>query len=191
MKREFLTELGLDKEAIDKIMAENGKDIEKHKALTTAAEADRDGYKTQLDGVASKLKAFDGVDLDALRGEIDTLKNDLSTKETAFQAQLSARDFDAILTTAVTEAKGKNAKLIKAALDVDTLKASKNQKEDVAAALKALRESDAYLFDETKTTDPTPAKVSTGGTHNEDGTKSTDANALMNDFIKSAVKGDQ
>ena len=32
MKREFLKELGLDAEVIDKIMAENGKDIEAHKA---------------------------------------------------------------------------------------------------------------------------------------------------------------
>ena len=32
MKREFLEGLGLEKEAIDKIMAENGKDIEAGKA---------------------------------------------------------------------------------------------------------------------------------------------------------------
>lgn len=32
MKREFLKELGLEAEVIDKIMAENGKDIEAHKA---------------------------------------------------------------------------------------------------------------------------------------------------------------
>ena len=32
MKREFLESLGLEKDAIDKIMAENGKDIEAGKA---------------------------------------------------------------------------------------------------------------------------------------------------------------
>lgn len=40
MKREFLKELGLDAEVIDKIMAENGKDIETHKANGDKATAD-------------------------------------------------------------------------------------------------------------------------------------------------------
>lgn len=190
MKREFLAELGLDKEAIDKIMAENGRDIEKQKALTAAAEADRDGHKAQLDEVAAKLKAFDGVDLDALRGEIDTLKADLAKKEADFQEQLSSRDFDALLTGAVAEAKGRNAKLIKAALDVDKLKTSKNQKDDISAALKALQESDAYLFETGKTEAATRAKVSTGGQHNEGGGSQTDTNALMNSALRGAVRGE-
>lgn len=40
MERKFLESLGIEKEAIDKIMAENGKDIEAQKALT-AAEAQK------------------------------------------------------------------------------------------------------------------------------------------------------
>ena len=36
MERKFLESLGIEKEAIDKIMAENGKDIEAQKALTAA-----------------------------------------------------------------------------------------------------------------------------------------------------------
>ena len=40
MKREFLKELGLEADIIDKIMAENGKDIEAHKANGDKATAD-------------------------------------------------------------------------------------------------------------------------------------------------------
>ena len=47
MKREFLEGLGLEKEVIDKVMAENGKDIEAEKTKTKNAEADRDRYKEQ------------------------------------------------------------------------------------------------------------------------------------------------
>ena len=36
MERKFLESFGIEKEAIDKIMAENGKDIEAQKALTAA-----------------------------------------------------------------------------------------------------------------------------------------------------------
>ena len=49
MKREFLEGLELEKEVIDQIMAENGKDIEAEKAKTKTAEADRDNYKEQLE----------------------------------------------------------------------------------------------------------------------------------------------
>ena len=41
MKTEFLKELGLEQEQIDKIMAENGKDIAAEKAKATKAEGER------------------------------------------------------------------------------------------------------------------------------------------------------
>ena len=54
---------------------------------------------------------------------------------------------------------GKNPKAITALLDVETLRASKNQKEDIATALKALteKEDSKMLFGE-----PEPNPVGTG-----------------------------
>ena len=46
------------------------------------------------------------------------------------------------MSESIRTAKGRNAKAIRALLDVDTLKASKNQKDDVAAAIKALTEAE-------------------------------------------------
>jgi len=166
MKRDFLTGLGIEKEVIDKIMDEHGKDIEKQKQALTTAETDRDAYKQQLDDVNTKLKAFNGVDVDSLKGEVEKLKTDMAQKESEFQTQLSERELNALLEVEIMAAKGKNAKLIRAALDMDSLRGSKNQKEDVSAALKALSETDAYLFGESETTG---ARVSTGGAHNPDG----------------------
>lgn len=188
MERKFLEELGLDKEAIDKIMAQHGKDIEAHKTTAENAAKDRDTYKGQLDEVSKKLKAFEGVDVDKLKGEIETLKTDIATKEADFQSQLADRDFQALLTAGITEAKGKNPKAIAALLDIEALKASKNQKEDTAAAIKALAESDAYLFGEADkpagtTTSTTPATVKTGGEHKENNDTSTDP------FVAAAMKG--
>ena len=48
MKTEFLKGLGLEQDVIDKIMAENGKDIAAEKAKTTKAEGERDNYKLSL-----------------------------------------------------------------------------------------------------------------------------------------------
>lgn len=185
MERKYLEELGLDKEAVDKIMAQHGKDIEAHKTSAETAAKDRDTYKGQLDDVSKKLKAFDGVDIEALRGEVNTLKTDMATKEAGFQSQLADRDFQALITAGIGAAKGKNPKAITALLDVETLKASKNQKDDTAAALKALAESDAYLFGEpdTTTTTTTPAKVNTGGEHTENNNTSSDP------FVAAAMKG--
>lgn len=182
MERKFLEELGLDKEAVEKIMAQHGKDIEAYKAAAETAAKDRDTYKGQLEEVSNKLQAFAGVDIEALRGEVETLKKDMAAKEADFQSQLADRDFQSLLMAGITEAKGKNPKAIAALLDIDALKASKNQKEDTAAAIKALAESDAYLFGDSST-NTTPAKVKTGGEHTENNETSSDP------FVAAAMKG--
>ena len=182
MERKFLEELGLDKEAVDKIMAQHGKDIQAHKSAAENAAKDRDTYKGQLEEVSSKLQAFAGVDIEALRGEVEALKKDMAAKEADYQTQLADRDFQALLSAGFTDAKGKSPKAIAALLDIDTLKASKNQKEDIAAAIKALAESDAYLFGDTAT-NTTPATVKTGGEHTENSNTSSDP------FVAAAMKG--
>ena len=57
-------------------------------------------------------------------------------------------DFDDLINVNINNLKGKNAKAIKALLDVDTLKKSKNQAEDIKTALEALQKADdsAFLF---------------------------------------------
>lgn len=139
----ILLEVGLtltdeQKTAINKAVAENYRtvsDYDKQKDKLTAAE---EKVKTTEEA----LKAFDGVDAGALKKQIADLTEDLKKKDTAYQAQIADRDFDDILKNSITEAGGRNAKAIKALLDVDKLKGSKNQKEDVAAAIKTLTETE-------------------------------------------------
>jgi vacuolar-type H+-ATPase subunit I/STV1 len=200
MERKFLEGLDLDKkglkldkDAIDKIMAEHGKTVESQKTLTTNAVAERDALQSSLDDVTKKLGTFEGVDLESLKKEIETLKGDIKTKETEYATQNANRDFNDVVKDAIATAKGLNASAIMGCLKLDQLKSSKNQKEDVAAALKALRESDAYLFEkvEEKKDDNTPAQISSGGSHNEDGgNASKSTNDVMNSAIRGTLKGD-
>jgi len=53
---------------------------------------------------------------------------------------------------------------------------------------KSYMESDPGAF--AQKIDGTPAKISTGGEHSEESSGNTDANSLMNSFIKSTVKGE-
>lgn len=110
-------------------------DYDKQKEKLVAAEG-------KITTTEEALKAFDGVDIEKLNEQIGTLKTDLATKETDYQKQITDRDFNDILKDSIASAKGVNRKAIQALLDTETLKASKNQKEDVAAAIKALTEAE-------------------------------------------------
>lgn len=126
------------KTTISKEMGENYKTVadwqKQHDKVQT--------LETTLKDTQEKLKAFDGVDAEALNGEIAKLKGDLEQRDKDYQAQIADRDFQDMLKEAIASANGRNAKAITALLDVDALKASKNQKEDIAAALKALAEAE-------------------------------------------------
>lgn len=146
MQRKFLEDLGLEKDIIDKIMTENGNDIEKTKSKL---EAERDNYKEQLETAQNALKEFEGVDVKDLQGKIDTLNNTLQTKETEYQNKIADMEFNAVLDGELSKVGAKNAKAVKALLDLDSLKTSKNQAEDIKTALETLKndESTAFMFD--------------------------------------------
>lgn len=148
MKREFLQnfKIGdqpLTKEVIDAIMEENGRDIEAAKKPF----ADYDHIKEQLKTAQDGLKAFDGVDVAKLQGEITTLQGKLTDKDKEWQDKMDGMVFDGKVKDAITAAKGKNAKAIAALLEMDTLRQSKNQETDIKAAVEALKKDNAYLFE--------------------------------------------
>ena len=128
-----------------------------------------------LKDTQEKLNAFSEVDVDSLNGEIAKLKGDLEQKDKDYQMQIADRDFNDMLKESIATAKGRNAKAITALLDVEALKTSKNQKEDIAAALKTLSEAEdsKMLFGE-----PEPNIVSEGnpiGTVTKGGDQSSDS----------------
>ncbi len=135
--------------------------------------SDYEKQKTALDSAGEKLKTSDetmkrlekeleeykDADVSGLKKQIEDLKDDLEKKDEEYQRQISGRDFDDLLKESISQAKGRNAKAITALLDVEKLKESKNQKDDVAAALKALSEQEdsKMLFGE-----PDPKPVGNG-----------------------------
>lgn len=167
MKREFLQNFKvgdqpLTKEIIDAIMAENGHDIEEAKKPF----ADYESIKEQLQTAKDGLKAFEGVDVAKLQGEIATLNTQLSDKDKEWQGKLDAMAFDGKIKDAITAAKGKSAKAIAALLDMDALKASKNQDADIKTALDNLKKESGYLFEDEQQTPP-PFSTGSGTGHGD------------------------
>lgn len=146
MKAEFLKGLGLEQDVVDKIMAENGKDVAAEQAKTTKAEGERDNYKDQLATATESLEKFKDVDPAAMQSEIENLNKQLKDKDEEYAAKEADRIFSDTVKESIKSAGGRNEKAVMAMLDMDALKASKNQSEDIKKALEAVKESDAYLF---------------------------------------------
>lgn len=159
MKREDLEKLGLTKEQIDSVCDLNNKDMTPVKNDLQKAQDDLKVTQEKLETAEKAVKKFDGVDLEKQNQQIKDLQDALKKKDDDHAAEMADRDFKALLKDSVTAAKGKNAKAIMALLDMDALKASKNQKEDVEKALKTLAEAEdsKMLFGEPE---PKPAGTS-------------------------------
>lgn len=139
----ILKELGIEltdeqKAGLKSGMEENYKPVADWQKQVDKVKSLDDKVKTTEEA----LKKFEGVNLEELNSQIETLKSDLAKKDEEYNSQLADRDFQDILKDSIASAKGRNAKAITALLDLEALKASKNQKEDIAAALKGLTEAE-------------------------------------------------
>lgn len=166
MKREDLEALGLSKEQIDKVLDMHHKEYDPVKKDLDTANADLAAEKvktstqeTTIAELKKDLGEFKDADVSGMKQKIEDLEKDIQTKDAAHKQEIADRDFNDLLKECITAAKGVNAKAITALLDVPTLKASKNQKDDIAAAIKTLTEADdsKMLFGE-----PEPTPVGTG-----------------------------
>lgn len=169
MKREFLKNFKvgdqeLPKEIIDAIMAENGNDIEATKKLF----ADYDTIKQQLAAAQETIKGFEGQDIEGVRKSAAEWEERYKKAIAAHKQQMDDMAFDGILKDAITAAKGKSDKAIRALLDVDTLKASKNQANDIKAALESLQKDSGYLFGDDQNAPP-PYSAGTGTASGDNG----------------------
>lgn len=166
MKREELEAMGLTKEQIDKVLDKYHEEYDPVKKDLETAQKDLENEKektstqeTTIADLKKDLDEFKDADVSGMKKKIEDLEADIKTKDADHQKEIADRDFIDLLKESITASKGINAKAITALLDVETLKASKNQKEDIAAALKALTEAEdsKMLFGE-----PEPNPVGTG-----------------------------
>ena len=158
MKREFLQnfKMGdqpLTKEIIDAIMAENGRDIEEAKKPF----ADYETIKTQLGEAQKTIKGFQDQDIDGIKQSAKDWEEKYNKAIEDHKKQMDDLAFDGVMKDAITTAKGRNAAAIIGVLGAEkmaALRGSKNQAEDIKAALEGLKKDNGYLFESEQTPPP-------------------------------------
>ena len=150
---ETLRSLGIevpeDKEKeVKSKLSEHYKNVGEVEKLTGNLETDRDNWKQRAETAEETLKKFDGVDIETMRTELADWRQKAETAQVEYEKKIAERDFEDILKSAISEAKGRNEKAIRANLDIDDLMKSKNQREDVKKALDELKgaEETAFMF---------------------------------------------
>lgn len=182
MKREFLKELGIEDEVINKIMAEHGKSINDFKEKADkydSLESQIDDYKqqladrdTQLQELGEKAKGNE-----ELTAQIEELKQQNETAKTEYEQKLQQQAFDHTLENSLSGAKVRNTKAVKALLDMDTIKLDGDSLKGLDDQLNTIRESDPYLFESEQPEEPKPSF--TVGNHSRQSTGDAFAQALL------------
>lgn len=141
MRKEDFLKLGLSDELAEKAAAASAEELKgyvpkgdfdtKVKELETA--------NTSVSDLGKKLKAFDGVDVEKLKG-------DVAAWEKKYNADMADIKKNAAVDMAILKAGGRNAKAIKALLDMDKIKL-KDDGTLEGIDIEGLKKSDSYLFD--------------------------------------------
>lgn len=149
---EILKEIGVevpeDKHAeLNKQISENYKTVAEFGKTKEKLEAERDNYKGQLETAQNALKEFEGIDINELNGKVTALTNELAAQQTNYENRIADMEFSGVLDMAIAGSGARNAKTVKALLDIDALKQSKNRSEDIKAALEMIKKENDYLFE--------------------------------------------
>lgn len=161
MTRKQLEDLGLTKEQADSIMKINGDDIENAKG-TAATEiknlqTEVEGLKTQVgdrDKQLETLKASAGDNAD-LKKQIEDLQTENATAKANHESELNQLKIDFAVEKALTGAKAKNIKAVKALLELDDAKLDKDGNvKGLAEQIEKLTSGDdtKFLFEAQKQT---------------------------------------
>ena len=161
MTRKQLEDLGLTKEQADSVMKINGDDIENAKG-TAATEiknlqTEVDVLKTQVgdrDKQLETLKASAGDNAD-LKKQIEDLQTENATAKANHESELNQLKIDFAVEKALTGAKAKNIKAVKALLELNDAKLDKDGNvKGLAEQIEKLTSGDdtKFLFEAQKQT---------------------------------------
>lgn len=92
MKRDFLKDLGIDEEVINKIMAENGKDINNAKGESEKLSAEIEQLKKELEGANATLEKV--KDYDNVKADVEKYKAEAEKSKTEYEKRISDMELE-------------------------------------------------------------------------------------------------
>ncbi len=146
MKRKFLEDLGLEGDAIEKIMAEAGKDVTSLKARVDDLTEQISVKDTTISEKNNKIAELEKVDVEAIKtAEYERGKTEGSKEIEVFKKQNA-------LDKALSKYKAKDTSILSKMLDMEKVKY--NDKFEIVEGLEdqinSIKESHNYLFDSDK-----------------------------------------
>lgn len=185
MKREELKALGLEDEAIDKVMALHGKSVTESNTKVATAEQQATQYQeqlqanqTELDSLKESAKGNDELtqQLADLQTKFDAVKSDADSK-------LSETQKDFAIKLALKDANALDENIILGLLDRDTIKVAENGLQGFTEQLETLKTDKSFLFAQEEPADPANPQITVGGNPTGTQTAPTDAfNAAVDKF---------
>lgn len=164
--KEILKAQSLTDEQINNITAK----MKEEKIYTTSLENADERYtklKGQKADLDEQIKAANTTITELKKNNKDnealqqTIQDHEATIEN-LKKESAQKDFNYALDSALKDNKCKNAKALKALLDLDNIKFNEGKLEGLEGQLTALKESDGYLFD---TSNPAPGNTGGAGNH--------------------------
>lgn len=150
MKREFLEELGLDKEAIDKIMAENGKDIQAEQKKVSQLETENESVKAQLKEANETIDSYKDMNIDEIKQSVEEWKTKAEENRQALETtkKVSALEKELMKTKTV------DVEILKNLINIDELKFDGETITGLDKQVANLKESKPFLFEKEDTANP-------------------------------------
>ncbi|WP_438349926.1 phage scaffolding protein [Paenibacillus sp. FA6] len=152
MNKEQLMAMGLTEEQADKVLAGIGTTIPKSRF----DEVNDAKKKLETDLVArdKQLEDLKKVDAEGLQAQIEKLQGENTTAKEQHEAQIKKIQIDGAVDRALTGAKAKNIKAVKALLDLDKAELDGETIKGLEDQLKKLQEGEdsKFLFDAQSTT---------------------------------------
>lgn len=146
MNKEQLIALGLTEEQADSVVAGFGQMIPKSRLDEKIEEVK--GLNATISERDTQLEELKKVDAKGLQAKIDELQTANETAKTEYEEKMQKQTYDFALERALTDAKVKNPKAVKALLDTEAIKLDGDKLLGLDEQLKTLSESDGYLFAE-------------------------------------------
>lgn len=164
--KELLKAQSLTDEQINNITAK----MKEEKIYTTSLENADERYtklKSQKADLDEQIKTANTTITELKKNNKDNeaLQKTIQDHETTIEnlkKESAQKDFNYALDSALKDNKCKNAKALKALLDLENIKFNEGKLEGLEGQLNALKESDGYLFD---TSNPTPGNTGGPGNH--------------------------